>query len=311
MAASKAGASQLVTALTSNASRHSPIIGFALDGYPIYGPYGWDAAGKVRRMISSYRLRPISKRTTLPDGAVLSPGQEGPGVSDSYPRGAFAEDYEFAPGSGDLDEYNGRLTRTPEFPDGTYAYFLTRWPYLIGPRYYGVQAIPAPSNVFADHPKTGEPATLTLRIRDRQRRALRFLEKIHEQPIHLIVVLSDLSEFAHLHPQPAPGDKFTVDYTFPREGSYTAYADYTPPGGAPAVERFDITVGGDGRAQVQPAPCPDTDVTVRMRAPTHVRAGEDTALSFDFHVRDLEPFLGAWAHVILIRRIARPSSTRT
>ena len=58
--------SSLLPALTAASGRHSPIIGFALDGYPIYGPFGWDAAGKVRRMKSSYRLRPISRRATLP-----------------------------------------------------------------------------------------------------------------------------------------------------------------------------------------------------------------------------------------------------
>ena len=76
VAAAAARTSPLLSALTKDAGRHSPIIGFALDGYPIYGPFGWDPAGDVRRMKSSYQLRHISRRTTLPDGTILTPAQE-------------------------------------------------------------------------------------------------------------------------------------------------------------------------------------------------------------------------------------------
>ena len=41
-----------------------------------------------------------------------------------YPLGTFVNDYIFT-NNGDLDEFNGRFTRTPDFPDGIYAYFCT------------------------------------------------------------------------------------------------------------------------------------------------------------------------------------------
>ena len=144
-----AAAGLLLEQLARNGSRHSPLIGFALDGYPVYGPWAYaDAAGALRRMSSSYRLRSLTRRHDLPDGTKLMPEQFGPDVSPSDPLGTFAEDYAFVPGSGDLDESNGRFAKTPEYPNGTYAYFLTTdpggklaFPYLIGPRFYGrVQA---------------------------------------------------------------------------------------------------------------------------------------------------------------------------
>ena len=55
--------------------------------------------------------------------------------------GAFVEDFEYSEGSGVLDQYNGRYAITPEYPDGTYAYYLTftsdsllipKYPYIIG-----------------------------------------------------------------------------------------------------------------------------------------------------------------------------------
>ena len=115
---------------------HSAIIGFAFDGFPIYGPYAFanvDGSGGARRMRSSYRLRNL---TTRPDG---------PDVSAQYPLGLYLEDFELVPMSGDLDAHNGRFAVTPEYPQGTYAYFSTiddqgnnAYPYMIGPTYYGV-----------------------------------------------------------------------------------------------------------------------------------------------------------------------------
>jgi hypothetical protein len=90
---------------------HSPIIGWAYDGNPIYGPYGFntETEGRIRYMESGYRL--ISNQTNRPSTAL-------------YPEGMFVEDYIFS-NDGDLDEHNGRYCITPEFPNGTYAYFST------------------------------------------------------------------------------------------------------------------------------------------------------------------------------------------
>lgn len=126
---------------------HSPIIGYAFDGYPIYGAYGFkntDGSGGITRMRSSYRMRSITNRTTLPDGTQLQANQYGPDVSTQYPLGYYVEDFEYMQGLGDLDEHNGRFCTTPEYPNGTYAYFVTldaggnaAYPYTIGPTYYG------------------------------------------------------------------------------------------------------------------------------------------------------------------------------
>ena len=127
---------------------HSPLIGFALDGYPIYGAYGYsspyDASSSITRMKSSYQERNISDRTTLPDGTVLSAADYGPTINSNYPLGSCEEDFEYVNGSGNLDEYNGRWCITPEYPCGTYAYFVTLdnnlepdFPYIMGHEFFG------------------------------------------------------------------------------------------------------------------------------------------------------------------------------
>lgn len=129
---------------------HSPIIGWGLDGVPIYGPYGYrdslDKNSPIVRIESSYQLRSISDRTTLPDGTVLTSDEYGPSLVD-YELGTYVEDYEYVEGLGHLDEHNGRWCVTPEYPSGVYAYFITEdavgdpaFPYVIGPEFYGETA---------------------------------------------------------------------------------------------------------------------------------------------------------------------------
>ena len=129
---------------TINVNQHSPLIGFAADGFPIYGAYGFtnsDGTGAIKRMESSYSLRNITTRTTSPTGATVT---SGPNVNTTYFLGYFREDYEYIAASGDLDEHNGRFCITPEYPNGTYAYFCTvdanhnsAYPYAVGPTFYG------------------------------------------------------------------------------------------------------------------------------------------------------------------------------
>jgi hypothetical protein len=126
---------------------HSPIIGYAFDGFPVYGAYGFansNGTGGVIRMKTSYRLRSIAQRTSLPDGTQLQAGQYGPAINAQNPLGKYIEDYEYVQGLGELDEYNGRFSVTPDYPNGIYAYFVSvdsnftpAYPYTVGTYYYG------------------------------------------------------------------------------------------------------------------------------------------------------------------------------
>ena len=132
---------------------HSPLIGYAFDGYPVYGPYGYSSptssASPVARMKTGFSLRNITTRTSLAYGGTLTAAQYGPPVNTTYPIGTYIEDYEWlASNGGDLDKYNGRFCVTPEYPAGTYAYFVTlnasgtpEFPYIIGPQYYGAPEV--------------------------------------------------------------------------------------------------------------------------------------------------------------------------
>ncbi len=132
-----------------DSTQHSPLIGFAYDGFPIYGAYGFlntDGTGGIVRIKSGYQLRNILARTVWADGTDVP---DGPAVSTTYPLGYFREDYEFISHPSDpdyLDEHNGRFCVTPEYPNGIYCYFATvdanwnsSYPYVVGPNFYGVK----------------------------------------------------------------------------------------------------------------------------------------------------------------------------
>jgi hypothetical protein len=109
---------------------HSPIIGWAYDGNPIYGPYGFSRPNDVQ---SGVRI--INSSYVLDTSSVFD--------RPAFPDGFFIDDYRYA-SNGDLDVHNGRFCKTPEFPNGTYAYFAgittssvsntlePRYPYFIG-----------------------------------------------------------------------------------------------------------------------------------------------------------------------------------
>ncbi len=153
---------------------HSPILAWAADGLPVYGPYGYsdptNASSGVRRMVSGFTLRDgtngttaITVRQVLPLWAqrvqsrtTLATNQYGPAVNATYLLGHYIEDFDYRGDLGqtqttgatlhsyDLNEQNVRFCITPEFPAGTWAYFTTinadgtpQYPYTTGRAYYG------------------------------------------------------------------------------------------------------------------------------------------------------------------------------
>jgi YHYH protein len=107
---------QLVTKLNPTKSTTGmTLIGWAIDGFPIYAPYGYttatDTSSQIKTISSSWQLK-------------ASPDANRPAIT-IYPMGAFTQDYEYVAGSGDLDACNGRYGKTPEFPNGIYHYYAT------------------------------------------------------------------------------------------------------------------------------------------------------------------------------------------
>ena len=93
--------------------KHSPIVGYAHDGNPIYGPFGYsspfDRDSDIALMVSGY----VNQKDAV------------------RPQGNYINDYKHIDRIGALDKYNGRFCYTPEYPNGTYAYFCTIKPLTV------------------------------------------------------------------------------------------------------------------------------------------------------------------------------------
>ncbi len=138
-----------------NSDGHSKIVAVLFDGYPVYGPYGYsdatDANSSVTRMTSSYTTWPDpfdGRPYTYTDIVYANNG-----TPIEMSAGAYLNDYYYVDGLGTLDIHNGRYCVTPEYPNGTYAYFTTIdengnavFPYFVGQ--YSKQSLNVTNNGY-------------------------------------------------------------------------------------------------------------------------------------------------------------------
>ncbi|MGI5162398.1 hypothetical protein [Microbispora sp. CA-102843] len=129
----------------------------------------------------------------------------------------------------------------------------------------------------------------------------------HDKKLHFIVVSRDLGGFWHLHPEEAGDGVWSVRFTPPAAGTYRAYADFAPEGGP------DLTLGADLHVPgtYEPRPLPPANTTAQVDGYTVTMSGDlvpgrVSKLVFTVSkdgrpVGDLEPYLGAYGHLVAIR----------
>jgi hypothetical protein len=129
----------------------------------------------------------------------------------------------------------------------------------------------------------------------------------HEKRLHLIVVRRDLTGYQHVHPELGPDGTWTIDLDL-APGSWRVIADFVPSelGGKVSLGT-DLTVPG----AVEAAPLPDAATTTTVdgydvAVDGHLEPGSEQRLTFAVSrdgepVTDLEPYLGASAHLVALR----------
>jgi hypothetical protein len=154
----------------------------------------------------------------------------------------------------------------------------------------------------------GQKVPYRFRITDDAGRPVGSYELEHDKELHLIVVRRDLTGFQHVHPVRAGDGTWSVPLDLARAGSYRVFADFHPAG----LDRkltlgADLFVGGRFAPVALPAPAPmsSTDGYV-VRISGTARAGKESELTFDVtrdgkQVTDLEPYLGAFGHLVSLR----------
>jgi hypothetical protein len=145
---------------------------------------------------------------------------------------------------------------------------------------------------------------------------------VHEMPFHLFIVSQDLNHFAHLHPRQQGDGSFVIETTLPKPGAYLLYSDVFPVGGVPQVAYGNLVTAGyhadlfSARAVIKPDEVLTRELesmrfalTLEPREPV---AGKKLTLTYQITdlktgepVRDLEPYLGAWGHTLILSEDAR------
>ena len=170
--------------------------------------------------------------------------------------------------------------------------------------------------VRATWPETvlaNQQVALIIDVVDSAGQAVERFDVVHEKLLHLIVVANDLQYFNHIHPEYQGKGRFVVQTVLPSGGTYVFFCDYKPAGSAGQVATFAKQVAGP-----QPPTAPKATTASQVQGDTAInlaagpiKAGKETTLAFELQqavnglpVHDLQPYLGAMGHLVIIREAA-------
>lgn len=165
-----------------------------------------------------------------------------------------------------------------------------------------------------DTPVPQIPLSMTYTLRDPDSNAVTVdrLTLTHERFMHMFVVSEDLSFFSHIHPEDQGNGQYAVSETLPRDGRYVLFNTFVSDNGSTQIERDIVATGGAPRESAQARPLQDLGVprqvdglTVTMSGPEKVRRKIPTTFTITVQqdgkpVTDLEPYLGAACHVVIV-----------
>lgn len=155
----------------------------------------------------------------------------------------------------------------------------------------------------------GETGELSFRIHGPDGAALTQYTPEHEKDLHLVVVRRDATGFQHLHPRRAADGTWTTPLRLPQAGTYKVLTDFVPAGEDDGLTlATDITVAGELRPDAAP-PAEQRTATVdgyTVRLLGDLVPGQTSEVTLDVRrdgrpVEDLEPYLGAFGHLVALR----------
>jgi hypothetical protein len=154
--------------------------------------------------------------------------------------------------------------------------------------------------------ETGQPHPFAFAVTGPDGRPVTAFDLEHDKRMHLVVVRRDGAGFQHIHPEMAPDGTWTVPLAAPVAGSYRAFADFTPTGGPSTTLGVDLSAAG-AFTPVLPAPSRVSQVdgyTVELAGelvPGAVSPVTVTVSRAGSPVTDLQPYLGAYGHLVALR----------
>lgn len=178
-------------------------------------------------------------------------------------------------------------------------------------RSYDVQLTSNTGNI-----KPGQPTVITYKIVNNKKEVLKDFTIAHEKLMHFLLVRKDLQNFQHLHPNfNEQIGEFSINVTFPVDGPYRLFPDFTPtpenPQKLPVTLTYDVNVGDQSKYTPQTVSV-DTAAkksvggyTVNFYIPDALKSQTQTDYSLVVEQPNepvtLESYLGAMGHGVIIK----------
>ncbi|EFL21249.1 heavy metal-associated domain protein [Streptomyces himastatinicus ATCC 53653] len=144
-------------------------------------------------------------------------------------------------------------------------------------------------------------------VRNTTGRQLTRYDREHDKELHLIVASRDLTEYRHLHPTRAADGTWSTPVDLPKAGGYRVFADFKPKGGEALTLGADLAVAGAYEPKELPAHNTTAEADgYEVRLGGDLTPGTPGELTFTVTrngkpVRDLQPYLGAYGHLVALR----------
>lgn len=145
---------------------------------------------------------------------------------------------------------------------------------------------------------------LHISLTDATGKAVSDLEINHEKYMHVIVVDQHLDTYQHIHPNDLGSGEYEVPVNL-QEGNYKVFVDIKPKDLSYTVQPIPLSVGNVTADHVHGLQA-DTDLTQEIDGKqvtlnlSSQKAGEPVTLDFELDTSDLEPYLGAMGHVVIL-----------
>jgi hypothetical protein len=129
----------------------------------------------------------------------------------------------------------------------------------------------------------------------------------HGKRLHLVVVGTDLATYSHLHPTLGHEGTWSVEFPTLAPGVYRAYTDFAVADGPELTLGVDLTVAGEATFAPLPEPATTAEAggyDVALTGSPAAGAASDLTLTIRRDgepVTDVEPYLGAYGHLVAIR----------
>lgn len=294
---------------------------------PVEGLFAGEEQQLELRLRDQSRVDPVLGATAVIrariEATITMPAMPAmPRITEQAHAEAVPGDYGLHPSFAHGGDYLLTLRITPPVDEA----FTLGFPLAVAdeaaPRKARVKPFELTLNTAPAKVKAGETVTLHLQVwahretRDvygfptgkRTRELVTAFDLAHERKLHLMIVSRDFNFFAHLHPEPQSDGTFVLrDFFFPHDGGYRLFADTAPQGAGSQILSTALSVSGKTALPKLPETAIAGDIRYAIAPAQKLVAKKTQSFAFDLQrvssgatVNDLQPYLGALGHLMMI-----------